>query len=90
MPHGSANGALVSRITMVELLTRVGYSTEKQTDAVVKKAGALMHKLGWEVQRASADDGGKRPRYYVRPKKSSTALKKATTARPTRLPSSWA
>lgn len=61
---GRENGALVSRITMQALLTAVGYSIDKQTDAVVKKAGAVMHALGWEVKRTSEPG---RPRCYVRP-----------------------
>jgi len=80
VPHGSANGALVSRITMVDLLSRVGYSAEKQTDAVVKKAGALMHKLGWEVWKAGKDETGYRPRYYMRPKKVPTLVPGASFA----------
>lgn len=61
---GRDNGALVNRITMQALLTAVGYSIDKQTDAVVKKAGAVMHALGWEVKRTSEPG---RPRCYVRP-----------------------
>lgn len=68
VPHGQGNGTLVNEIGMQELLTRVGYAIDKQTDAVVKKAGALMHMLGWTVKRLSPDDQGKRPRVYVRPR----------------------
>jgi len=50
---------------MQELLDRAGFTIDKQTDAVVKKAGALMHMLGWTVRRTSEPG---RPRKYVRPK----------------------
>lgn len=65
VPMGASNGALIDQVTMQDLLGRVGYSIDKQTDAVVKKAGAVMHMLGWDVKRSSAPG---RPRYYVRPK----------------------
>lgn len=68
VPHGQGNGTLVNEIGMQELLARVGYAIDKQTDAVVKKAGALMHMLGWAVKRLSPDEQGKRPRVYVRPR----------------------
>jgi putative DNA primase/helicase len=58
------NGALVSELTMQELLTRIGYTIDKQTDAVAKKAGSVLHMLGWEVKRSSRPG---RPRVYVRP-----------------------
>jgi hypothetical protein len=58
-------GTSYTEIGMAELLKRVGYSTDKQTDAVVKKAGAVMHSLGWTVRRTSQPG---RPRVYVRPK----------------------
>ncbi|MCL4695492.1 MAG: hypothetical protein KJ023_00295 [Burkholderiaceae bacterium] len=64
VPLGRENGSLVNRITMQALLTAIGYSIDKQTDAVVKKAGAVMHALGWEVKRTSEPG---RPRCYVRP-----------------------
>lgn len=65
VPHGGDNGTLRDEIGLVELLTRVGYPVDKQTDAVVKKAGAIMHMLGWTVRRTSAPG---RPRVYVRPR----------------------
>jgi len=61
---GGANGALLTEIGMTELLGRVGYTIDKQTDAVVKRAGAVMHMLGWTVRRTSLPG---RPRVYVRP-----------------------
>ena len=65
VPMGEKNFALVPQIGMTELLGRVGYTIDKQTDVVVKKVGALMHSMGWEVRRLST---GGRPRVYVRPK----------------------
>lgn len=65
VPHGKSNLALVAEVSMQELLDRAGFTIDKQTDAVVKKAGALMHMLGWAVRRTSEPG---RPRKYVRPK----------------------
>lgn len=64
---GEPNGSLVGQIGMSELLRRIGLPIDKQTDAVVKRAGALLHMLGWTVRRLSADEQGHRPRVYVRP-----------------------
>ena len=64
VPHGRANLALVNQIGLQDLLDRVGYTIDKQTDVLVKKAGALMHMFGWEIKRLS---GPGRPRVYVRP-----------------------
>lgn len=58
------NGALVNELTMQELLNSIGYTIDKQTDAVVKKAGSVLHMLGWEIKRSSRPG---RPRVYVRP-----------------------
>mgnify|MGYP002133851541 CR=1 FL=1 len=68
VPMGQANGSLVNEIGLQQLLGCIGYTIDKQTDAVVKKAGGLMHMLGWTVRRLSPDEEGKRPRVYVRPK----------------------
>ena len=64
VPFEKSNVALLEEIGMTELLTRVGYTIEKQTDVIVKKASALLHSLGWTVRRSSV---GSRPRLYVRP-----------------------
>lgn len=64
VPMGAANGALISQVSLVDLLTRIGYTIDRQTDAVVKKAGAVMHMLGWPVKRSSSPG---RPRLYTRP-----------------------
>jgi len=68
VPHGGVNGSLLNEITMSDLLTRIGYTIDKQTDVVVKKAGAVMHMLGWTVRRTSLPG---RPRAYMRPPVSS-------------------
>lgn len=68
VPMGHANGSMVNEIGLTELLNRIGYTIDKQTDAVVKKAGSLMTSLGWTIRRLSKDLEGKRPRVYVRPK----------------------
>lgn len=65
VPVGVENGTLVNEIGMQQLLMRVGYSIDKQTDAVVKKAGAVLHAMGWSVKRTSLPG---RPRVYVRPR----------------------
>jgi predicted P-loop ATPase len=82
VPLGQPNGALISEVTMQDLLTRIGYTIDKQTDAVVKKAGAVMHMLGWTKRRLAADGEGKRPRAYVRPNdRSSSGTPHAAVAR---------
>ena len=69
VPHMGQNGTLVNRISTQELLTRIGYTIDKQTDAVVKKLSAVMNMLGWELgARASKkNEDGKRPWQWVRP-----------------------
>ena len=64
VPHGGCNGALVSEIGLTELLQRIGFEIDKQTDVVVKRAGSVMHAMGWGVRRTSHEG---RPRVYVRP-----------------------
>lgn len=65
--NGQGPGWMIDKISMVDLLTRVGYSLDKQTDAVVKKAGSTMAALGWPLRRSSKDADGRRPWLYVRP-----------------------
>lgn len=67
VPHMGENGALVNTITLPQLLNRIGYSNDKQTDVVVSKAGQTMTRLGWTTTRPT-DENGHRPRMYVRPK----------------------
>jgi putative DNA primase/helicase len=65
------NGTLVHTITPTALLARIGYSIDKQTDAVMKKLGSVMSMLGWDLKKASrVNDQGKRPHAYHRPKES--------------------
>ncbi|MBP8145899.1 MAG: hypothetical protein KAY56_11210 [Inhella sp.] len=67
VPHGSENGTLVNEVTMQDLLQRIGYTIDKQSDAVVRRAGSVLHMLGWEVRRTSLPG---RPRVYMRPRDS--------------------
>lgn len=64
VPHGGANGSLVNEIGLSELMTCIGFAIDKQTDVVVKRAGSVMHAMGWKVRRTSQEG---RPRVYVRP-----------------------
>ena len=64
VPHGGNNGSLVNEIGLAELLAAIGFSIDKQTDVVVKRAGSVMHAMGWGVRRTSQPG---RPRVYVRP-----------------------
>ena len=67
--HGTENGTLVNRISLQQLLARIGYTIDKQTDAVAKKASSVLHMLGWEVVGRPAGLPGEtgRPRVYGRP-----------------------
>jgi predicted P-loop ATPase len=64
---GDRNWALVDEFTLTELLTVCGFTIDKQTDAVVKKAGSVLHALHFDVKRSNRPG---RPRVYVRPPKS--------------------
>jgi len=64
VPHGADNGSLRSEVSMTELLNRIGYTIDKQTDVVVKKASGVMGMLGWELKRTSKPG---RPYTYRRP-----------------------
>lgn len=64
VPPGAENGALLQQIGMTELLSRIGYTIDKQTDVVVKRAAAVMNALGWQLKRTSLPG---RPYVYVRP-----------------------
>ena len=69
VPHGGFNGALRTDITLNELLDAIGITLDKQTDAMSKKAGAIMGRLGWERDgtRRPAKVAKSRPWVYVRP-----------------------
>lgn len=80
--HNGRNGAFVNEITLVELLSAIGYTIDKQTNAVMRQAGSLMGALGWEVKRDSAKDAdGKRPRRYVRPRDAGAPVARASTVK---------
>lgn len=64
VPHDQANGAFRDQIGMTDLLKRIDYSIDKQTDVVVKRAAAVMHALGWQLVRLTK---GTRSYVYVRP-----------------------
>lgn len=65
--HGGLNGALRNDLTLNELLDAIGISLDKQTEAMSKKAGAVMGRLGWERARRSAKHDQARPWVYRRP-----------------------
>lgn len=75
VPHGGRNGALLNEVGLGELLSCIGYSIDKQSDVIAKKAGAVMHMLGWSVRRTSQPG---RPRVYVRPQSTQAASSKAS------------
>ena len=61
--HGE-NGTLVMEITAPELLTRLGISVDKQTQALLRQATAGMRHAGWVRYRSSRGD---RPWMFRRP-----------------------
>lgn len=61
--HGE-NGTLVTDITAPELLTRLGISVDKQTQALLRQATAAMRHAGWQRYRSSRGD---RPWMFKRP-----------------------
>ena len=71
VPHGALNGALRNDLTLNELLDAIGISLDKQTEAMSKKAGAVMGRLGWERARRSAKVDEARPWVYRRPPRAS-------------------
>ena len=74
-PAGNATGAnsdglLVNRISLVELLGKIGIGIEKLGPGRFheKQAAAALRRLGWEEDgRATAPKGQPRPRLYCRP-----------------------
>jgi len=81
------NGALLERVTLIELLTAIGYTVDKQTPVLAKQVAAVMHSLGWELKRSSKAKGGDdqaRPYYYHRPKDAlDSGAPQATSSSPT-------
>jgi len=67
------NGALVSEITLADLLTALGISVDKQTQVLTKQASAALGRMGWERGRASGRVGKVRPWVYRRPPDRDTA-----------------
>lgn len=72
VPMGQSNLALVAEVHMSELLKRVGYTIDKQTNVVMRQACSVMRRLGWKDRKSSAPG---RPRVYCRPKEMPDALK---------------
>lgn len=60
------NGSLVNEIGLSELLTQVGFTIDKQSDALSKRAASVMQALEWKSRRTSRPG---RPYVYVRPDK---------------------
>lgn len=58
------NGTLVNDITAPDLLTRLGISVDKQTQALLRQATAAMRHAGWTRYRSSRGD---RPWMFKRP-----------------------
>jgi predicted P-loop ATPase len=61
--HGE-NGTLITDITAPELLTKLGISVDKQTQALLRQATAAMRHAGWVRYRSSRGD---RPWMFKRP-----------------------
>ena len=59
------NGALVNEISANELLLRIGFTLDKQTDIVHRRATAALRRLEWEHRKSSKAG---RPWVYRRPK----------------------
>ena len=70
--HSGVNGSLVTEIALTELLSRIGYSSEKQTPTVMKQASSVMGRLGWPLKKMGKDGDGHRPWKYVRPSASAS------------------
>lgn len=79
VPHGKANGAYVNQIGMTDLLERVGYTLDKQTDVVVKRAAAVMNALGWPLVRLGRKG---RPYVYQRPENDENDRQEVQSASP--------
>ena len=80
------NGALLDKVTLVELLNAIGYTVDKQTPILAKQVAAVMHALDWELKRASKANGSQdqaRPYYYHRPTDASdTRMPQASSSSP--------
>lgn len=63
---GKLNGAVLAEVGLVQLLECIGYTIDKQTDVIGKKAAQVMSMLGWKLHRKSTPG---RPYVYRRPDK---------------------
>ena len=72
VPFNGLNGALRDDLTLNELLDAIGISLDKQTEAMAKKAGAVMGRLGWERAKRSKTVDPARPWVYRRPAPANT------------------
>nr|WP_316642868.1 VapE domain-containing protein [uncultured Roseateles sp.] len=81
--YGEQKGTVVDNIGMIELLERIGYAIEKQTDVVVRRAGQILDAMGWTTRRpGSKDKNTSRPRIYVRPAEPAAAGRAASSSTP--------
>ena len=69
------NGSMVNEISANELLQRIGFTLDKQTDLVHKRATAALRRLGWEHRKSSRAG---RPWVYRRPKDGNEGLASAS------------
>lgn len=69
------NGSMVNEISANELLQRVGFTLDKQTDLVHKRATAALRRLGWEHRKSSKPG---RPWVYRRPRDDDKGLASAS------------
>ena len=75
VPMSGENGSLVREISANELLLRIGFSLDKQTDLVHKRATAALRRLEWEHRKSSKPG---RPWIYRRPKDRGDVLASAS------------
>lgn len=73
VPHGGLNWALVSEVSIGQLMEAMGVSVDKRTQVLTKQVSSVMARLGWARARASGKAGESRPYVYRRPKDSPSA-----------------
>lgn len=61
------NGSVVNEISLGDLLTCLGISVDKQTQALAKQASSALHRMGWLRARASGKGSKVRPWVFRRP-----------------------
>ena len=69
------NGSMVNEISANDLLQRIGFTLDKQTDLVHKRATAALRRLGWEHRKSSKPG---RPWVYRRPRDDDRGLASAS------------